>query len=531
MILRTLFLTIACGFCVAAPKPAGPVFVPMDSWVYPVLARLSTLGYISDQATGMRPWTRTECVRQLAEAERVLAARAEHNSIEAVRLIRALRTELGSRRAGGAEVESLYGRALGISGQPLADGYNFGQTMINDYGRPIGEGVGVLAGFSADAVAGRFSVYTRAEFQHAPPFSSPARETGQVKPVMADWPTGSDRFRPLVLYAGVQLGGWALTVGKQELWWGPGDAGPLSFSTNAEPFYAFRFTRTETLKLPGFLRWLGGFKLDMIGGELSGHTSPARPLLNGQKLTWSPAGNLELGFTRWSLFGGAGVRGFTAGAVFRNLFANGATFGSAADPGDRKSGFDFRWRLPWYPLTLYGDFYADDEPSPLASPRRSAFSPGVYIASLPGLPAWDLRIEAPSTRLLTSDRGGTFLYWNSVYQDANTNRGNILGTWAGRDGRGLLVRTTWWRSPRQRLEFGYRQNRIGPAFLPGGGTQGVGSVRAVIQPQSGLTVAISTQYERHFIPLLGRPRHTVAASLEVTYAPHRRDVNEILTTH
>ena len=88
--------------------------------------------------------------------------------------------------------------------------------------------------------------------------------------------------------------------------------------------------------------------------------------------------DLELGFTRWSLFGGAGTRPFTVGTVLRNLFSNGASFGNAIDPGDRKSGFDFLWRppLPGRPVTLYADLYADDEPSPLASPRRAGFNPG-----------------------------------------------------------------------------------------------------------------------------------------------------------
>ena len=313
-----------------------------------------------------------------------------------------------------------------------------------------------------------------------------------------------------------------MTAGKQELWWGPGEAGPLAFSTNAEPFYSFRFTSTAPVVLPGLLRHLGGFRLDLVGGELSGHHLPARPLLNGQKLTWNITRDIELGFTRWSLFDGAGVHGFNAASLARNLFANGATFGGAADPGDRKSGFDFRWRLPWYPATLYSDFYADDEPSPLTSPRRSAFSPGLYLARLPRLPKWDLRIEAPSTRLATADQGGFFLYWNSVYNDANTNRGNLLGNWVGRDGRGLLAEISYWHSARSRIEFAYRQNRIGPAFLPAGGTQTDGSIRGSFLLRPDLGVVVSTQYERYAIPVLGGRHHNVSATLQLTYTPRWR---------
>ena len=79
------------------------------------------------------------------------------------------------------------------------------------------------------------------------------------------------------------------------------------------------------------------------------------------------------------------------GTVLRNLTANSAVYGDAIDPGDRKSGFDFLWRLPLpgRPVTLYADLYADDEPNPLASPRRSAIGPGIYFPRIPGLPHWD----------------------------------------------------------------------------------------------------------------------------------------------
>lgn len=513
-------------------RSRGPVFVPINSWIYPALIRLAALGYIPDQATGLRPWTREECIRQLGEAEEAQAYRTEHsgtrNAGEASHLILALHEEFDRDHDSSnfVQLDSVYGRFLAVAGKPLIDGYNFGQTVINDQGRPLAEGGNVVGGFSTEAVAGRVSFVTRSEFQHSPPFFSPAQElqpdANQLEPVLPGSQTGVNRFRPLEMYAGVQFGGWALTVGKQELWWGPGESGPLSFSDNAEPFYSFRLTSTSPIALPGVLGRLGRFRLDLIGGKLSGHELPPRPLLNGQKLTWNITKDLELGFTRWSLFDGAGVHAFNAGSVIRNLFANGATFANAIDPGDRKSGFDFRWRLPWLGATLYSDFYADDEPSPLTSPRRSAFSPGIYLAALPGLPHWDLRVEAPSTRLTTADRGGFFLYWNSVYNDANTNKGYLLGNWVGRDGRGLFVQSSYWHSPRSRLDFSYRQNRIGPAFLPGGGTQNDASVGGSFRVRPDWTIGVSTQYERYFIPLLGGRHHDFAASLEMTYTPRWR---------
>jgi hypothetical protein len=510
------------------------VFVPVDSWVYPALLRLAALGYISDQAAGMRPWTREECIRQLKEAERTQAQASERRVTagfeQASSLIRALRNEFNRDRgaANFVEIESVYSRYLGVAGKPLIDGYNFGQTVIDDYGRPVAQGGNAIGGFSVEAVAGRFSFYMRTEYWNAQPFVSPAESlksmAPQIEPVLPGDPNGVNRFEPIEAYAGVQFGRWSITVGKQDLWWGPGVAGPMSFSNNAQPFYSFRVTTASPLVLPGFLRRLGSFRVDLIGGELSGHTMPPRPLLNGQKFTWNFTKDLELGFTRWSLFGGAGVRGFTVGSILRNLTANSAVYGDAIDPGDRKSGFDFLWRppLPGRAVAIYADLYADDEPNPLASPRRSGFAPGIYFARIPGLPQWDLRVEAPSTRLATSDQGGTFLYWNRVYNDANTNQGYLLGDWVGRDGRGLFIQSTWWRSARSKIEFSYRQNRIGPAFLPGGGTQDDASVAPTFRLRPDFSVRMSAQWERYRIPLLGGIHRDLAATLELNYEPHWR---------
>ena len=75
------------------------------------------------------------------------------------------------------------------------------------------------------------------------------------------------------------------------------------------------------------------------------------------------------------------------------------------------------------------------------------------------------------------------------------------------------------------MEFSYRQNRIGPAFLPGGGTQDDGGIRALLVVKPALTVGLSAQYERYRIPLLGGQRRDFLASFETTYTPHWRPLH------
>ena len=159
-------------------RVAASIFQPLDSWVYPALEQLSALGYVTTAMTGMRPWTRIECSRLVEEASDALqkSILEDHRPSElAVRLHAALEREfdfelevLGGGRTHSLRLESVYTRVMSISGRPLTDGYHFGQTIVNDFGRPFAQGANVTTGFSAAVQEGHFAVYVRGEYQHAP---------------------------------------------------------------------------------------------------------------------------------------------------------------------------------------------------------------------------------------------------------------------------------------------------------------------------------------------------------------------------
>ena len=48
-----------------------------------------------------------------------------------------------------------------IAGKPLTDGYHFGQTVVNDFGRPDEQGFNNVSGMSGWAADGPFAVYAR----------------------------------------------------------------------------------------------------------------------------------------------------------------------------------------------------------------------------------------------------------------------------------------------------------------------------------------------------------------------------------
>ncbi|HTU48626.1 MAG TPA: capsule assembly Wzi family protein [Bryobacteraceae bacterium] len=537
-------LALLCAGPLFASEPeqgttkSGPVYVQLDSWVYPALKKLAAMGYVPDEEGLAAPWTRSECLMLVKEAEDIASRHSTKVSNagvneDAQKMIATLEREFADENDGRpqARIESIYTQLLQISGPPLQNSYHFGQTIVDDYGRPYETGTNAVAGFSAFGTIGRFSGYFRGEYQEAgggPPYSQSVQNyLGAVDgvPVQpAARVASTSRFDPLEMYVGAHFGDFDFTFGKQSLWWGPGQDSAFAFSNNAEPFYSLRIAQQTPFVLPGPFRFLGHIRTQMLVGKLSGHLYPPRPFINAEKVTFQLTENLEVGFTRSAIFGGVG-HPLTTASILRSFFSTSSTgstaFGAANDPGDRRSGFDFLWRVPGVRrfVTIYSDSLADDEPNPLDSPRRSAWAPGIYFTKLPGLRRMDLRFETYSTWLYRGDEGGAFFYWNNQYRDAYTNNGFLLGSWVGRDARAYEASSTYWWSAQNKLVLSFRQTKTGSNFVPGGGTQSDVSVSGQWQLRPDLAASPFVQFERYFIPILGGPKQDVSFGLQITFAP------------
>src|SRR5438046_1583337 len=342
-----------------------------------------------------------------------------------------------------------------ISGRPLNDSFHFGETITNDLGRPDQEGFTQISGFTARAENGHFAYYVRGEYQHASGAAAYPLSVRQViaqvdlNPLQPAIPFAEvNQFRLLDTYLATTFLGHQISIGKQSLWWGPGESGAMLVGDNAEPFYMLHVTRTVPFSVP----LLGALRYDAFVGRLAGHSFPPRPFIHGEKIGFKPTENLELGFSRTATFAGEGFQPLTAHTLARSLFDVGGNASPSAnlpqnDPGDRSSGFDFHYRIPYMRnwLSIYSDSIADDDPSPLAAPRRSAFNPGFYLSHLPTLPKLDLRVEAVNTdRPSSTALHGRFFYFNGIYHDSATNKGLIVACWVGREGKGIQAWTTWW---------------------------------------------------------------------------------------
>ena len=529
----------------------GSTFIPMDSWIYPALERLANMDLIPSQMVSIRPWTRQEARRQVREAEDTLFGFAALDSppdnsakAEAERILPTLERELNEPDGAQTVVlDSVYARVGTLIGPALTDGFHFGQTIWNDFGRPNGRGSSVILGYSVRAISGRYFFYNRQELQTDPglPAVTPAlaaklnqldqlvvgSSNGATTIPAASAVTGHVRQRPLDLYAGMAFAGNELSFGKQELFWGPTTMGPLSFSMNAEPTYNLRLSATRPHPFP-FFPGLGSYRFDFVIGKLSGHHFPARPYFNGQKVDLAFGKYLELGFTRWSVLFGVG-HPMTLGALSNNLFSLNSTggsfeYGDRTDPGDRKSGFDFRLHVPGLSnyVTLYADSYADDELNPINAPRRVIWHPGIYLARLPYLPHMDLRLEVASSQELARDEGSGRSFINNQYRDSNTNKGFLLGNAVGRDARTIEGRLGYWFTGRTRAEAGYRQTKGSPLFLPGGSTISDGFMTATYSIDHDFSVQVFGQYERFNMPyFIPGSQTNGTARIQITWTPNR----------
>ena len=559
-----------------SPANQGSPYIPLDSWIYPALDRLTAMGLIDSGFAGMKPWTRNECVRLLGEAEDKVGDEEEVRP-EVQNLLSTLERELrpeteaavGGNDDGVFRVESVYSRTEHISGMPLTDGYNFAQTQFNDFGRPYGEGWNSVTGFSSYATWGSWTGYVRGELQTAPrtpalPLS--ARQFVAASDGYPSVPPGTaspsvQRFDLLEGYASLTFDNWQVSFGKQSLNWGPGDGGAMMLSNNVEPINMFRVNRVSPVRLPSFLKFLGPVRMEFFVGQLDGHhfvdtesgvigswpqPLTQQPLIQGEKFGFRLSPNLEVGLSYTSIFAGTGVPA-TLGTFVNGLLDTGGELPGGGSKSSRFIGLDFTYRIPklrdW--LTLYGDGFTHDQiiffidpkarPLPFGYPERAVWRAGIYVPKFPKLAKLDLRAEGGYTANPIDLNGGVygsgFYYTANRYLNGATNDGNILGSWMGRAGQGAQAWTNYWFNSRNRLQLNFRHQKVSQTFIPGGGTLTDVGIRGDYWVRSNLSFSTWVQYERWLFPVIQQtPATNVTAAVEIQFAPQKFFRNSAINT-
>ncbi|MGC2246035.1 MAG: capsule assembly Wzi family protein [Terriglobales bacterium] len=531
----------------------GSPYVPLESWIYPAMERLAAFGYIKTASLGIRPWTRLECARLLGEAADL--SPDSDGPAEVQELFRSLSEEFAAESSlmSGesnvhAQMESVYQRTLGISGKPLTDGLHFGQTVLNDYGRPFQEGFNTVGGASAWASAGPFVIYVRGEYQRSP--SAPAPSQGvlgfisTVDGLPANAPATpvatTSRFRPLDAYVGMNLGNWQLSFGRQSLWWGTADASAMLFTNNAAPLnHLFRVNRVSPFRFPGILRHLGDVRLDLFIGRLAGQEFinngglgsvaqgqygvdlKPQPFLSGGKISFKLTPNLEFNFSKTTIYGGPG-NPLTAKTFLKSTF----DLHVNSEPlGDGRSVVDFSYRIPklrnW--VTLYGEGFSEDEVIPLNTAEKSAWQGGLYLARLPKIPRLDMRLEGGFTDPVDFPTCNGCFYHNFQYVNGYTNGRQLIASGIGRAAQGESIASNYWLSATKKIGVELRHRKIDQEFLPQGGSQTDVAVNSDLLMSSGFRFSSTLQYERWQIPLLAAgPQSNISASFQFSFWPRVR---------
>jgi hypothetical protein len=531
-------------------NPGSP-YVPLDSWVYPALERLAALRYINSDFRGMRPWTRTECARLTDESgeeirNRILSDRVP--SKEIAELQKALEKEFAPElvRSGGSmnrslRVERVYARAMNISGPVLNDSYHFGQTVANDYGRPFRRGTNIVTGGALSASYGPFFGYALGEFQHAPSGPTLSNSVRNLIAQMDRLPVNAavpfepiNRFRLLDTYVGMNFKNWQISFGRQSLWWGTSESGPLLLSYNAEPINMLRINRVVPFRLPWVFKIFGPMRVDFFVGRLGGHQVAARPWIQGQRLSFKMTRKFEFGLTHTAIFGGQG-RPNGIDVFFKVLFPfrelHRELIGGPS-LSDQHMSFDFQYRFGRFG-TFYGEFLGSDNIHPFDAPTRMATNTGVYFPRLPGLPHMDLRLEGYYTESPCEPNCGgngtpgpasQLHYWHSDYKNGYTNNGVILGNSIGRAGIGYQGWLTYWFSTTNKLQLNFKKSLVSDSFVPSGAHWTDFGVRHELQLRSGIYVKSAFQFERigRYPILFSGRANNVTASLELGFATEPR---------
>jgi hypothetical protein len=486
----------------------GSVYIPVDSWIYPALDRLYSLGYANTMYLAMRPYTRQRLAHILEDTHDDVV---DGNDEQALQILAALESFVREEPMDGVTprgtvygTETAYTRLMGIQGQTLNDSYHLGQTIVNDYGRPYEPGFNPIVGFSALAEKGRFSLYLRGEYQNAPSaagysqtlsaalsqggdIANPFQYTPGDEIPFSGYnlhqrtiPTGpiatTNNFHLLEATLSYHLLGHEISGGKSDAWQGPGFGGAMSWSNNAQDIYSFRINRIEPLYIPLFSWLFGTVRYDFFYGDLKGHTSPNSPYVHSEQVEIRPTDNLEIGFQRTVIFGGEGHVPVTIHTFLRSFFSlqdtesSPASKNSPSDPGDRLSDFSFSWRLPYLRkyATLMLDSFCHDDVSPISAPRRAAYRTGVYLAQIPGMKKLDFRVEAVTTDPgVSRSQGGQFFYFETIQKQGYTNEGNILGDWIGREAKGGQAWLTYHLSGNEDVQVEYLEKKNDKDFIPG----------------------------------------------------------------
>jgi hypothetical protein len=449
------------------------VYLPLDSPVYQELDTLDGLGWLDTYISEIKPISRVEAARLTLEAQKNLHF-AEANDPLAQSMVRALRQELADeigwlendaedsppdvvvKPIERFEAQYIFSRGARRSfsftnkKNEILQAQEGTPLLPNNDDLPTSPGSNEVARISGWAGFGTFLTAYGEASGAGPITRSPSNLEG----------TQTSRFGLLRGEVVTDLGNFALSWGLEEMSWGTGHFSQLSQSNNAWPFPALRMNTVHPGYLPGFLRYLGPYRLQIFFGQLDHFRTYSRPWLSGQIIAFKPLPTFEFGFDHVVMFGGRGNDNYSyLGFIGR---ATGLSTGSAVVANtNSRAGLWGKFYIPSLRNTIvYQEVLGEDNLTtevpmigrmlPFAGP---SFQGGVYVPRLTADGLTTLRFEYKILSQRLSFHADS-LYW--TYDD------RLMGDPLGADATAYDVALGRWIDRRYKVDLDLFYTRRDP---------------------------------------------------------------------
>lgn len=385
--------------------------IPLDSPVYLYLEKLAGLGFITSDIKGLKPFSKSEVARLVAEAERNLAS----TSVDVPELVRELvkkiqesiPREQSALHKPAAQpplfdynpLSSLSLRYVYVDGAPRDYSRTSWdpahQSAFGFFGgdlRPLGNGGPVrVTGTEGTPLLENNNgiIYDR---------GSSGELRWAAEGYVSD--TAAVLLEPVILATGdstsIQLnrgyvklggGGLELEAGRDENWFGPGYRGTATLTNNAKNFDLVKVSSPEPLTAEWARRWLGNVKYSLVVARFdetdAGTIDHRRPYFIGAKLAIKPNSSFEYGANFVRQTSGPGFSGTP------DTFLG----GGQNDHSNSIAGFDVRWRIPSLRNTeLYGEYSGEDNAGGVW-PIVESYVAGLFVPCVTDSCRADFRFE------------------------------------------------------------------------------------------------------------------------------------------
>lgn len=328
-------------------------FVPLGAPVYSDLNLLANAGLIDGMAGSVRPYTRTEIRRLLAEARRNVDTRRGPNEWAELLIDRNLTRYSGSAK--GIDYAALELSGMDSPDRPVPADFNGSiDAVVNPLaawrgGQPIADGGSAFIETMHSVSVGSHVALS------LNPLATVERERDGSRHAKAKLQTVSATFL---------FGNLLAEAGRDYVAFGPAPEGGLLLSMNAPPLDMARISTQRPANLPWIFRRLGPANGMLFVADLGAdHQTHPHAKLVGYHMGFAPRSNVELGVEVIDETGGRGAppASFTDRVLDAIPVFDALRTGSDFRFSNKLAGADARWRIPdWAGLELYVEGALDD---------------------------------------------------------------------------------------------------------------------------------------------------------------------------